>query len=287
MSGGFSHTDIVGAVGQAGDFGAAASRPCGSAGFLILHRGIDAGNFTVVVAAVCAGNGSHAGSRRAIRLVNSGSRRADDGAAFHTAGDRHGDGLADVVLDQFIGVVGRARDVCAVSLPLVGECAGVAGDRRGYGSQDLAVLRRTRNTGRAAQRTGRRLMHELEDGFVAGCVVCAVIVLRGTIVIVGALYAFRAGGSNRYRAADHGACLIARCGERHRAAGGKVNLIRRVVSCLNNAIKGLIQCQINNRILDRQPAFFNTCCEPLCAYRDGAVLNGQIAAISCINSYTV
>ena len=32
-------THIVGAVGQAGDFGAAAIRPCGIAGLLILHRG--------------------------------------------------------------------------------------------------------------------------------------------------------------------------------------------------------------------------------------------------------
>ena len=79
-------------------------------------------------------------------------------------------------------------------------------------------------------------MHELEDGFVAGCIVFAVIVLRGTIVIVGALYAFRAGGSNRYRAADHGACLIARRGKRHRAAAGKVDCIRRAVICINNAI---------------------------------------------------
>ena len=284
MSGGFSHTDIVGAVGQAGDFGAAASRPCGSAGFLILHRGIDAGNFTVVVAAVCAGNGSHAGSRRAIRLLNSGSRRTDDGAAFHTAGDRHGDGLANVVLDQFVGAVGRARNVCAVSLPLIRECAGVAGDRRGYGSQDLVVLRCTRDAGRAAQRTGRSLMHELEDGFVAGCVVIAAIVLIGTIV--GALFAFRVGAES-HLAADHGARLIARRGERHRAAAGKVDFIRRVAFCLNNEIPGIIQCQINNRIRDEQLALFNICCESLCAYLDGAVLNNQIAAISCINSYTV
>ena len=156
MSGGFSHTDIIGAIGKPGDLRAGASRLGGEIrGGGILHRGIDAGNFTVVVAAVCAGNGSHAGSRRAIRLLNSGSRRTDDGAAFHVAADRHGDGLANVVLDQFVGAVGRACNVCAVSLPLIRECAGVAGDRSGYGSQDLVVLRCTRDAGRAAQRTGR------------------------------------------------------------------------------------------------------------------------------------
>ena len=243
MSGGFSHTDIVGAVGQAGDFGAAASRPCGSAGFLILHRGIDAGNFTVVVAAVCAGNGSHAGSRRAVRLLNSGSRRADDGAAFHTAGDRHGDGLTDVLFNQRVGVAGRTGDFIGTAIPLVGQSAGVAGDRSGFGSQDLAVLRRTRNTGRAAQRTGRRvLMHELEDGFAAA-VVCAVI----AVAVRRALFAFRAAAES-HLASDHGVvCLLARRGERHRAFGRKVNRNRRAaVICPNNFVIATCSRQLDH-----------------------------------------
>ena len=139
-----------------------------------------------------------------------------------------------------------------------------------------------------AHGVGRRrrvLMHELEDGFAAA-VVCAAIVLIGTIVIAGALYTFRVGAES-HPAADHGARLIAQRGERHRAAAGKVNFIRRVVFCLNNAIKGIIQCQINSRILDEQLALFNICCESLCAYRDGAVLNPQIAAPVCTNSFTV
>ena len=123
-------------------------------------------------------------------------------------------------------------------------------------------------------------MHELEDGFAAA-VVFAVIVLIG--IIVGALYAFRAGGSNRYRAADHGACLIARRGERHRARAGKVNCILRVVICIDNAISFCIQCQINSRILDRHISF-ELCRITFCSYIDGAVLNNQIAASICTDT---
>ena len=151
MSGGFSHTDIVGAVGQVGDYRAGASRLGGEIrGGGILHRGIDAGNFTVVVATVCAGNRRYTRLRRTVSPVNSGSSRADDGAAFRTAGDRHGNGLADVILDQFVSAAGRTWDIRAAALPLIRECAGVAGDRGGYGSQKLIVLRRTRDAGRAA-----------------------------------------------------------------------------------------------------------------------------------------
>ena len=138
-----------------------------------------------------------------------------------------------------------------------------------------------------AHGVGRRrrvLMHELEDGFVAYCVVFSVICFQ--VGIVGSLFKFRAGGSS-YIAGDHGRGLLAQCGECHRAATGKVNRIHCGVTCLNNAIRAIIQCQINSRIFDRQPAIFNTCCEPLCAYRDVAVLNNQIAAIFCINSVTV
>ena len=129
-------------------------------------------------------------------------------------------------------------------------------------------------------------MHELEDGFVAYCVVFSVICFQAGIV--GSLFKFRAGGSS-YLAADHGACLLARRGERHRAtaATGKVDCIHCIVICRNNAIMVILQCQINNRILDRQLAIANICCVPICAYLDGAVLNNQIAAISCINSATV
>ena len=85
-------------------------------------------------------------------------------------------------------------------------------------------------------------MHELEDGFAAA-VVFAVIVLIG--IIVGSLFKFRAGGSS-YLAADHGACLIARRGERHRAAAGKVDLIHRVDMCIDNAsIKAIRFRQFN------------------------------------------
>ena len=76
-------------------------------------------------------------------------------------------------------------------------------------------------------------MHELEDGYVVGFVVFAVIVFIGTIVIFGALYAFRAADES-HLAIDHGVCLLARRGERHRVAAGKVNLIRRDITCLNN-----------------------------------------------------
>ena len=125
-------------------------------------------------------------------------------------------------------------------------------------------------------------MHELEDGFAAA-VVCAVIVLIG--IIVGSLFKFRAGGSS-YLAIDHAACLLARRGERHRAAAGKVDCIHRGVSCIDNAISFCIQCQINSRIPDGQLALFNICRIALRAYLDGAVLNNQIAAISCPNSLT-
>ena len=48
----------------------------------------------------------------------------------------------------------------------------------------------------------------------------------------------------------------------------------------------IIQCQINNRILDGQLALFKICRIALRAYLDGAVLNNQIAAIFCPNSIT-
>ena len=124
------------------------------------------------------------------------------------------------------------------------------------------------------------LMHELEDGFAAA-VVFAVIGFQGGIV--DSLFKFRAGGSS-YLAADHGRGLIARCGERHRAFGGKVDCIRRIVSCIDNARMVIIPCQINNRILDGQLALFKICRIALRAYLDGAVLNVQIAATICTDT---
>ena len=125
-------------------------------------------------------------------------------------------------------------------------------------------------------------MHELEDGFVAGCIVFAVIGFQ--VGIVGSLFKFCAGGSS-YRAADHGAArLIARRGERHRAAAGKVDCIRRIVSCIDNAIMVIIPCQINNRILDGQLALFKICRIAIRSYADDAVLNGQIAAFVCTDT---
>ena len=184
MSGGFSHTDIVGAVGQAGDFGAAASRPCGSTGFLILHRGIDAGNFTVVVAAVCAGNGSHAGSRRAVRLDNSGSSSAGDLTSLNIAGDLHGDGLADVVCAQRVlaGVVGRNL-CCAVLIPLVVQIAGVVATGQ-RGGQLLAILQGAGDACRAGE--GGRLEGRLDAHIITGhdeLAVCVDAQIGGRLII--------------------------------------------------------------------------------------------------------
>ena len=124
-------------------------------------------------------------------------------------------------------------------------------------------------------------MHELEDGFAAA-VVFAVI----AVAVRRALFKFRVG-AERYRAADHGRGLIARRGERHRATAGKVDCIRRIVSCIDNAIMVIIPCQINNRILDGQLAVSKICRIAICAYLDGAVLNGQIAATICTDTIVV
>ena len=155
MSGGFSHTDIIGAIGKPGDLRAGASRLGGKIrGGGILHRGIDAGNFTVVVAAVCAGNGSHAGSRRAVRLDNSGSSSAGDLTSLNIAGDLHGDGLADVVCAQRVlaGVVGRNL-CCAVLIPLVVQIAGVVATGQ-RGGQILAILQGAGDACRAGEGSG-------------------------------------------------------------------------------------------------------------------------------------
>ena len=125
-------------------------------------------------------------------------------------------------------------------------------------------------------------MHELEDGFAAAVVYAAI-----AVDVRRAHFAYRVGAENHLAIIDHGVCLLARRGERHRAFAGKVDFIRRVAFCLNNEMPDIIQCQINSRILDEQLALFNICCESLCAYRDGAVLNPQIAAPVCTNSFTV
>ena len=155
MSGGFSHTDIIGAIGKPGDLRAGASHLGGEIGNGgILHRGIDAGNFTVVVAAVCAGNGSHAGSRRAVRLGNSGSSSAGDLAGLNAAGDLHGDGLTNVVCTQRVlaGVVGRDLRR-AVLIPLVVQIAGVVATGQ-RGGQLLAILQGAGDACRAGEGGG-------------------------------------------------------------------------------------------------------------------------------------
>ena len=156
MSGGFSHTDIIGAIGKPGDLRAGASRLGGEIrGGGILHRGIDAGNFTVVVAAVCAGNGSHAGSRRAVRLDNSGSSSAGDLTSLNIAGDLHGDGLADVVCNQRVlaGGIGCNFGSLTAAIPLVGQSAGVVGAGEGSG-QLLVKLQGAGDACRAGEGSG-------------------------------------------------------------------------------------------------------------------------------------